>query len=46
MKVWIISDCCFSFVVVENLREMLSSYSPDELIYFGCKLRTPNGLVS
>ncbi|XP_052848881.1 LOW QUALITY PROTEIN: glycoprotein-N-acetylgalactosamine 3-beta-galactosyltransferase 1 [Drosophila gunungcola] len=34
-----------NFVVVENLRDMLKSYSPDELIYFGCKLRTPNGLV-
>ncbi|KAH8351543.1 hypothetical protein KR059_007170 [Drosophila kikkawai] len=34
-----------NFVVVENLREMLSTYSPDELVYFGCKLRTPNGLA-
>ncbi|KAH8386146.1 hypothetical protein KR200_011150 [Drosophila serrata] len=34
-----------NFVVVENLRQMLSTYTPDELIYFGCKLRTPNGLV-
>ncbi|XP_017086308.1 glycoprotein-N-acetylgalactosamine 3-beta-galactosyltransferase 1 [Drosophila eugracilis] len=34
-----------NFVVVENLRHMLKSYSPNELIYFGCKLRTPNGLA-
>ncbi|XP_002030635.2 glycoprotein-N-acetylgalactosamine 3-beta-galactosyltransferase 1 [Drosophila sechellia] len=34
-----------NFVVVENLRHMLRTYSPKELIYFGCKLRTPNGLV-
>ncbi|XP_043647508.1 glycoprotein-N-acetylgalactosamine 3-beta-galactosyltransferase 1 isoform X1 [Drosophila teissieri] len=34
-----------NFVVVDNLRHMLKTYSPNELIYFGCKLRTPNGLV-
>ncbi|XP_016959201.1 glycoprotein-N-acetylgalactosamine 3-beta-galactosyltransferase 1 [Drosophila biarmipes] len=34
-----------NFVVIENLRKMLVSYTPNELIYFGCKLRTPNGLV-
>ncbi|KQS44125.1 glycoprotein-N-acetylgalactosamine 3-beta-galactosyltransferase 1 [Drosophila erecta] len=34
-----------NFVVVENLRHMLKTYSPNELIYFGCKLRTRNGLV-
>ncbi|XP_017134541.1 glycoprotein-N-acetylgalactosamine 3-beta-galactosyltransferase 1 [Drosophila miranda] len=35
-----------NFVFVENLRHMLQSYSPEELIYFGCKLRSSReGLV-
>uniref|UniRef100_A0A914HY50 N-acetylgalactosaminide beta-1,3-galactosyltransferase n=1 Tax=Globodera rostochiensis TaxID=31243 RepID=A0A914HY50_GLORO len=29
-----------AYVVMENLRLMLMPYSPKELIYFGCKLRT------
>ncbi|XP_034140352.1 glycoprotein-N-acetylgalactosamine 3-beta-galactosyltransferase 1 isoform X2 [Drosophila guanche] len=29
-----------NFVVVENLRHMLQSYSSEELIYFGCKMRS------
>ncbi|XP_017053554.1 glycoprotein-N-acetylgalactosamine 3-beta-galactosyltransferase 1 isoform X2 [Drosophila ficusphila] len=32
-------------MTMENLRHMLMSYSPDELIYFGCKLRSPNGQI-
>ncbi|SPP89732.1 glycoprotein-N-acetylgalactosamine 3-beta-galactosyltransferase 1 isoform X1 [Drosophila guanche] len=33
-----------NFVVVENLRHMLQSYSSEELIYFGCKMRS-KGLI-
>ncbi|KAH8379338.1 hypothetical protein KR009_004244, partial [Drosophila setifemur] len=33
-----------NFVLVENLRYMLQSYSPEELIYIGCKLRSSNGV--
>ncbi|XP_034483539.1 glycoprotein-N-acetylgalactosamine 3-beta-galactosyltransferase 1-like [Drosophila innubila] len=29
-----------NFVVIENLRHMLLSYKSEELIYFGCKLRS------
>ncbi|KAH8360785.1 hypothetical protein KR084_002288 [Drosophila pseudotakahashii] len=42
---WFLYASDDNFVIVENLRNMLQSYSPNELIYFGCKLRTPNGLV-
>ncbi|KAH8370721.1 hypothetical protein KR093_004808, partial [Drosophila rubida] len=34
-----------NFVVVENLRHMLQSWNPEELIYFGCKLRSATNQV-
>ncbi|XP_062133269.1 glycoprotein-N-acetylgalactosamine 3-beta-galactosyltransferase 1 [Drosophila sulfurigaster albostrigata] len=34
-----------NFVVVENLRHMLQSKNPDELVYFGCKLRSHSNQV-
>ncbi|KAH8300407.1 hypothetical protein KR018_004480, partial [Drosophila ironensis] len=40
---WFIYANDDNFVVVENVRHMLRSYSPDELIYFGCKLRNAKG---
>ncbi|KAH8261183.1 hypothetical protein KR044_004741 [Drosophila immigrans] len=34
-----------NFVVLENLRHMLQSRNPEELIYFGCKLRSSSNQV-
>ncbi|XP_068141588.1 glycoprotein-N-acetylgalactosamine 3-beta-galactosyltransferase 1 [Drosophila tropicalis] len=38
---WFLFSNDDNFVIVDNLRLMVQTYSSDELIYFGCKLKNP-----